>query len=996
MLSHLCLSSQVPNWSVNSANYTLDASLIATLNIDGNISSDTEDIVAVFDENDGVRGVAKVSFNATLNKYIIFLTYFSHTSGDKLKLKVYDASADKIIDASNLSFEFTPFTINGTNDEPFNIIAENAQTPKVVTKTASNVANNSATLNGEIVSNGSSNIIEKGILYSTTNPSPRITDTSNITKVVENTAGSIISETISGLNTVGTVYYFRAFATNNSGTAYGEVKRFSLNNALNFKKSNSDRVNIPSNSDFNFANGLTIEAWIKPTSLDGNPTVFSRFSGGQKAFACSINSDGTLQNMISTSGINDVYYNTQKKVKVDTWQHIAFTFDGSEIKCYINGSDAKINGSVIGTPNTIFNSNAPIEIGAKNGSNTFEGEIDEIRIWTRTLTKEQINNNKNKNIPSNASNLVAYYKCNQGVAKGNNASISNLTDSSSKNNAATLVNFNRIGIVSNFVEGVNGSDGQTEYAINEFTTNGNWSDTGNWSQGFVPNNLQNVCITNGVTVIIDVDDLSIDNFVLENGATINIPKDKEITITGTFSTDGNLDVASDKNTSGVLFLKGSTDGKITYKRGGLLANKWSIVTPPVSGQTVKTFVENVANDIRVNTVPDPDRYAIGYYDDNQTAGSKWQYYNANVSASTEFIAGNSYAISRATDGEVSFTGTLTVNNLAKTLIANQWNAIGNPFTTYYPANKNGSSSFLKDNMDVLDDVYKSLYIWDNDQGKYVAVTELDASDRSLPPGQGFFIFMKAGQTEINFKEAKRSAKPSSGTTSFARSSNPEITLTVSTDKTSVKTYLKYFENTKLGLDPGYDIGNFNGASLDVFTHLLENGNNVNYTIQSLPNSNHENRVIPVGLKASKGTEITFTAEVLNLPNGIDTYLEDREKNVFTKLSETNSNYTTVLENDINTIGRFYIHTTNRVLSTDSSVSLSNVSMYNTNNTLKIHGLENQVATITIYSLIGKEVYNTKFTATGTTPVILPKVNTGIYIAKLKTDKGQLTKKIILK
>ena len=158
------------------------------------------------------------------------------------------------------------------------------------------------------------------------------------------------------------------------------------------------------------------------------------------------------------------------------------------------------------------------------------------------------------------------------------------------------------------------------------------------------------------------------------------------------------------------------------------------------------------------------------------------------------------------------------------MVADQWNAIGNPFTTYYPANKNSSSSFLNDNMDALDDSFKSLYLWDNDQNKYVAVSEVDASDRSLPPGQGFFVRMKSGQTEISFKEEKRSTKPGSGDTDFARNNDttPTITLSISDNITTVKTDIKYFDTATQGLDPGYDIGNFNGASLDVFTHLLEN------------------------------------------------------------------------------------------------------------------------------------------------------------------------------
>ena len=204
--------------------------------------------------------------------------------------------------------------------------------------------------------------------------------------------------------------------------------------------------------------------------------------------------------------------------------------------------------------------------------------------------------------------------------------------------------------------------------------------------------------------------------------------------------------------------------------------------------------------------------------------------------------------------------------MVKTLVANQWNAIGNPFTTYYPANKNSSSSFLNDNNAALDDAFKSLYIWDNDQNKYVAVSEVDASDRSLPPGQGFFVFMKTGQTEITFNGDKRSTKPGSGDTDFARNTDttPSIVLSISDNTKTVTTDIKYFDTATQGLDPGYDIGNFNGASLDVFTHLLENSNGTNFTIQSLPTNNYENMVVPVGLKANQGKEITFTAASIKL------------------------------------------------------------------------------------------------------------------------------------
>lgn len=867
------------------------------------------------------------------------------------------------------------------------------ETPTVITTDATNITASTADVGGEINANGDSTVTEKGIVYSTTNSSPRISDTSGTTKVVEAAAGTTITESLTSLTTTQ-VYFYRAYATNSQGTGYGLVKRFTLNNGLHFLNSGSTRVTIPDNAAFDFSGGFTAEAWIKADVLNTR-NIFSQYgASGQEAFSIFVLSSGAIEYTVTTNGSTDQYFNSAINISVNTWHHVAFTFDGTTMRTFIDGVAAGTK-SVSGT---MFDSTAPIEIGARNNAHFFDGTIDEVRFWNRALSETEINDGMNAQVPNNANGLVACYKMNQGVAEGDNSSITTLTDSGPNSLHGTLNNFTKTGTTSNFVAGVSGGDiDVTAYTPNRFTATGNWSNTANWSQGIIPSNVQNATIVNGVTVTIDVDDLNINDFTLESGATLNIPKDKEITVNGTFTTNGTLDLDSDKNDSGVLFLKGSTNGNVTYKRGGLLANKWSIVTPPVSGQTIKTFAENAANNIRVNTTPDPDRYAIGYYDDSQVAGSKWQYYDADVNSAIEFTAGNSYAISRATDGEVSFTGTLTANNVFKTLVADQWNAIGNPFTTYYPANKNSSSSFLNDNMNVLDDSYIGLYMWDNTQNKYIAVSEVDVSDRSLPPGQGFFVRMKSGQTEISFKEEKRSTKPGNGDTDFARNNDttPTITLSISDNITTVKTDIKYFDTATQGLDPGYDIGNFNGASLDVFTHLLENSDATNFTIQSLPTNNYENMVVPVGLRANQGEEITFTAEALHLPIGIDVYLEDREKSVFTKLSEVNTNYKIVLENNINGIGRFYLHTTSSVLNTKEVAVLTGVNIYTTNNVLSITGIKEGNATLKIYSVLGKEVLQTKFVASRKNQFLLPKITSGVYVVQLETKEGKLNKKIII-
>ncbi|MCL7753651.1 LamG-like jellyroll fold domain-containing protein [Polaribacter sp. Z022] len=861
--------------------------------------------------------------------------------------------------------------------------------PIVSTTDATTVTANSASLAGNITSQGYSPVTERGILYSSTDTNPKIGDP-GVTKSTNGTGVGIFSENITGL-TSQTTYYYRAYATNTQGTSYGDVKVILLNNALNFDGTN-DRITIADNPVFDFSSGFTAEAWIKPDVL-GTQTYLSQYANNQEAFAFILLSSGKIEFTVTTDGSTDQYFESSTAINAGTWSHIALTFNGSVMNAYING----IAAGSYNVSGTMFSSSADIEIGARNNAHFFNGDIDEVRIWTKVLSASEILAQKDKTLPSNTPNLAAYYKMNEGIAEADNSGIITITDSSSNNLSGSLNGFAKSGTSSNFVQGVTNTFQNGIMATNTFAITGNWSTASNWSLGVVPSQVNKTIIASGQTVTIDVDNLVIDDFTLENTATLNIPKDKELTIQNSFSTNGILNLNSDKTTSGVLFVEGTSTGNITYKRGGLLANKWSIVTPPVSGQTIKTFAENTANDIRVNPTPNPNRYAIAYYDDSQTDGNKWIYYDADVSSVTEFIAGQSYSISRSTDGEVSFTGTLAVDDLTKTLIDNKWNAIGNPFTTYYPANKNTSSSFLNDNFTALDDNFKSLYLWDNTQNKYIAVSEVDATSRSLPPGQGFFVFMKSGQTEIKFNENKRSIKPVSSTSTFEKNlSTPSITLKLSNKNNYVTTDIKYFKNATLGLDPGYDIGNFNGASLDVFTRLINNENNNNYTIQSLPNNNFENIVIPIGVTAKKGEIIRFSASYNNLPSNLNLFLEDKIQNKFIDLTNNNTTEEIIIENDINAIGRFYLHTSNKTLSTNINNSLSKVSIFNIGKTIKITNLDNYNSNLQIFSSIGKQVFKSQFKKTGTMDIDLSNISIGVYIVKLETEKGILSKTIILK
>lgn len=864
--------------------------------------------------------------------------------------------------------------------------------PILTTTDATTVTATSATLGGEITTEGNSAVTERGIVYATTSSFPKIGGT-GVTKNDNGAGTGTFSEVIPSLDTKN-IYFYRAYATNSSGTSYGAVKKFSLNNALHL-----DGTDIAEVPNYNYTNGFSMDALLKPDVVNTTQTFLSRYSSNNEVFAFIIKSDGTVECTVTTDGSSDTYFTTTATLTAGVWQHIAFTYNNADgaMKFYINGTDAGGSGSVTNaTTGALFNTNENIQIGARDGTLEYQGAIDELRIWNKTLSEPVITQIKNKVIPVTADGLLAYYQFNQGIAAGNNTSITQLFNKKTTALESNLSFFTKTGTTSNFIAGASGNFNNNTVAQNSFMATGNWSDPTKWSLGKVPSQIENAFIDENQTVTVDVNDLVMDNFELTTGATLNIPADKEITVNNSFISSGSLTLGSSTTNSGVLLVNGTTSGNVTYKRGGLLANKWSIITPPVSGQKIKAFAENATNNIRKRTDLTPNKYAIAFYDDTQPSGQKWVYYFADMDANLEFEVGKSYIISRATDGEVSFTGALTTESISKTLTTDQWSAIGNPFTTYFPANKNGSSSFLNDNLSSLDDTYQSIYVWDNTQNKYVVVSEVDDNNRSLTPGQGFFVKLKNGQTNITFNEAKRTTKPATGNNNFGKTKNitPSINLKLSDNEHSVNTTIKYFDKATIGFDKGYDIGNFNSIGLDIYSRLVDASNNTNFTIQSLPKDNYENMIIPIGVKSAANKEITFSLVKKNIPDTYKIFLEDKETKSFTQLDVDNASYKITFTEDTNTTGRFNLHVTPQVLSVDD-ISSNNLNIFlSQNRTLNIVGYNfSNKATLKVITLLGQEIISR--TIKNNTIQLPNTLKTGIYIVKLNSDSGSLTKKIIL-
>lgn len=497
----------------------------------------------------------------------------------------------------------------------------------------------------------------------------------------------------------------------------------------------------------------------------------------------------------------------------------------------------------------------------------------------------------------------------------------------------------------------------------EGSDSSDWATASNWDTNTVPTASDHVLIPDVATAPI----ISSSTAAVTNNLTITEPESLNITAGGS------------------LIVAGNSTGEVTYNIA--VSNQWHLVSSPVAGES---YDDNWADNNNIVSGSGTNRGISTYQNGtpNETTGP-WVYMQ-DGEAST-FSSGLGYSLRRTSSGTYSFTGTYPNGaiNPAISRNVNNWNLIGNPYPSYIDI-----AAFISENKltnDNLSDAFSAIYVWDPASGATGAYADLIAG--YIHPGQAFFVNAKVNGT-VSFTEAMQSHE----TATFYKNANTSIDLLISNGTSTKKTKINYLDGKTKGLDVGFDIGMFNGVSsnITIYSQLVENGEGIAFARQALPNKDLESLVVPIGVQAHKYSEITFSAEALNLPAGIKIFLEDREQNIFTLLNQATSNYKLTLTESLNGVGRFYLHTKSNNTLNIADINSENISMYKTNNSnLIIIGLTPGTSNIKLFNMLGKQLMTLDFMAKTVHNISLPNLETGIYIVKIETASGKLNKKITL-
>lgn len=221
-------------------------------------------------------------------------------------------------------------------------------------------------------------------------------------------------------------------------------------NALDFDGSNDmvEVASVPSVFASPATNDFTIEAWVNPRG-----SLFTRIFFAQSStsnfVSLGTNTGNTIYFYVIKNGTT-VSVATSSTIPQNQWTHVAarWTSATSSAEVFFNGvlqSTGNGGSSSTGTSGLVT-------IGARTGgSQHFNGQLDELRVWNSAVSLCGILANMNNTIPGAHSGLLMNYDFNQGVASATNTTVTALPDLSGNAYNGALTNFSLTGSTSNWV-----------------------------------------------------------------------------------------------------------------------------------------------------------------------------------------------------------------------------------------------------------------------------------------------------------------------------------------------------------------------------------------------------------------------------------------------------------------------------------------------------------------------------------------------------------------
>jgi Concanavalin A-like lectin/glucanases superfamily len=206
--------------------------------------------------------------------------------------------------------------------------------------------------------------------------------------------------------------------------------------SYDFEASANQSLSVADAPQFDLRSDFTIEAWVK---FESTPAIGAQYtfvsknqgSGDQRAYEFILFPTATESRLglnLSTDGVDGNFRYVIWSPEVDTWYHLAATYDQKlgEVRIYVDG--VQLGNTQTDAPTSVlFNSSSDLYIGSNPQGDAFDGKIDEVVIWNKVRPENKIAKDLMREYDEKK-HVIAYWSFDDGL------------DDSSGNNALTINN----------------------------------------------------------------------------------------------------------------------------------------------------------------------------------------------------------------------------------------------------------------------------------------------------------------------------------------------------------------------------------------------------------------------------------------------------------------------------------------------------------------------------------------------------------------------------
>ncbi|HEX6657470.1 MAG TPA: LamG-like jellyroll fold domain-containing protein, partial [Ilumatobacter sp.] len=154
---------------------------------------------------------------------------------------------------------------------------------------------------------------------------------------------------------------------------------------------------------------LTIEAWINPTGPGTGGGQGGIIVNKEGEYEIARFADGTIRWAFANSNPGWVWISTGYVAPLNEWTHIAVVYDNGDVRTYADGELVHFFDGA-GLIGDIHPGLDELRVGDRSSANQrFQGQIDEVRVWTTTRSQTEIRDAMNRILEGDEAGLAGYW-----------------------------------------------------------------------------------------------------------------------------------------------------------------------------------------------------------------------------------------------------------------------------------------------------------------------------------------------------------------------------------------------------------------------------------------------------------------------------------------------------------------------------------------------------------------------------------------------------------